>query len=202
MAGPIRPVGSTPSADPSGEDVMVIGGKTPAGLVAGLAVAASGALLVGASGVSASASFTPAAAAYGALDIMDVAKEFVFTFADGAAIPAGSLIRITATTTKIDITDIPATQTSYTLHLYSVTPPSAQADNAAWTLASADLPSYLGSIDLGSPADLGAALYIRTGALTADLKLAGTSVFGRLVTVGAHTAAAVARQITLIGTRV
>lgn len=199
MAGPIRPVGSTPSADPSGEDVMVIGGNTPAGLVAGMAVAASGALLVGTSGVSASVSFTPTAAAYGAADIMDVAKEIAFTFADGAAVSSGSVIRITAATTKIDVTSVPAGQTTYTLHLYSVTPPSAQADNDAWTLASADLPSYLGSIDLGTPADLGAALYIRTGALTVDLKLAGTSVFGRLVTAGAHTAAAVARQVTLIG---
>ena len=121
------------------------------------------------------------------------------TFADGAAVSSGSVIRITAATTKIDVTSVPAGQASYTLHLYSVTPPSAQADNDAWTLASADLPSYLGSIDLGTPADLGAALYIRTGALTVDLKLAGTSVFGRLVTAGAHTAAAVARQVTLIG---
>lgn len=148
-------------------------------------------------GFTASASFTPTAAAYGAGDIMDVVKEFAFIDANELEIPSGSLIRITATTTKIDVTSIPADQTSYTLYLYSVTPPSAQADNAAWTLASADLPSYLGSIDLGSPADLGAALYIRTGALTVDLKLAGTSVFGRLVTVGAHTAAAVARQIQL-----
>ena len=199
MAGPIHPVGSTPSDAPSGEDVMVVGGTTPSGLVAGLAVAASGALLVGTSGVSASASFTPAAAAYDAADIMDVAKELAFTRADGSAVPSGSVIRITAATTKIDITGIPATQTSYTLHLYSVTPPSAQADGATWTLASGDLASYLGSIDLGTPADLGAALYIRTGALTVDLKLAGTRVFGRLVTAGAHTAAAVARQVTLIG---
>jgi len=197
MAGPIRPVGSTPSADPSGEDVMVIGGKTPAGLVAGMAVAASGALLVGASGVSASASFTPAAAAYGAGDLMGVAQALAFTFADGSAIPSASLLRILTTTLKIDVTSVPGGQTSYTLHLYSVTPPSAQADNDAWTLASGDLASYLGSIALGTPVDWGAALYVKAQYIDFDMRLAGTSIYGVLVTAGAHTAAAVARQVRL-----
>ncbi len=158
------------------------------------------------SGIVASASFTPAAAAYGAADIMSVAQEFAFTFADGTAIPSGALIRITTAVVKIDVTAVPSGQTSYSLALYSVTPPSAQADNDAWTLASGDLPSYCGTIGLGTPADLGAALYIKTGFKDAvsgtfgfDVRLSGTSLFGQLITAGAHTAAAVARQVSLFG---
>lgn len=155
----------------------------------------------GNSGLTASASFTPSAAAYGAGDVMGTTPAVELSFVDrnGVAVPAGSTIRILTATTKIDITAVPSGQTSYTLHLYSVTPPSAQADNDAWTLASGDLPSYLGSIALGTPVDLGAALYVRAGDLNMDIKLdAGkTSVFGVLVTVGAHTAAATARQIAL-----
>ncbi|MGE3871177.1 MAG: hypothetical protein AB7F51_16910, partial [Pseudorhodoplanes sp.] len=113
-------------------------------------------------GITASASFTPAAAAYGANDIMDVAKEFAFTFADGRAIPAGSLIRILAAVMMIDVAALQANEAAYALQCYSVTPPSAQADNAAWSLASADLPSYRGLISLGTPIDLGAALHVKT----------------------------------------
>lgn len=145
---------------------------------------------------TAAASFTPAAAAYGAGDIMDVAKEL--SFVSGAiVVPTGSLIRVITAVVKIDITSVPSGQTSYTLQCYGVTPPSAQADNDAWTLASGDLTAYLGSINLGTPVDLGAALYVKGGYVDFDMRLAGTSIFAQLVTVGAHTATAVARQIRL-----
>lgn len=154
-------------------------------------------------GIVASQSFTPAAAAYDAADIISVAKEFSFTFADsGEAIPAGSLIRVTSTIIRIDQTAVISGETSYTLPLYSVTPPSAQADNAAWTLASADLASYLGTIALGTPADVGAACFIQTQLSDKqDYLLASgkTSLFGELVTTGAFTATAVARQVALYG---
>jgi hypothetical protein len=150
-------------------------------------------------GFSASASFTPAAAAYSAGDLMSVAQQFTFTDANGDAIPVGSLIRILTAVTKIDVASVPSGQTSYNLHLYNVTPPSAQADNAAWTLASGDLASYLGSIALGTPVNLGAALYVKSGYIDYDMRLIGSSIYGVLVTAGAHTAAAVARQIRLHG---
>lgn len=151
------------------------------------------------SGITAAASFTPAAAAYSAADVMDVAKEFAFTYADGTAIPAGSLIRILTAIVKIDITALQASEAAYTLQGYSATPPSAQADNAAWTLASADLPSYRGSISLGTPVDLGAALYIKTPNIDLDIKLATSSLWGELQTVAGFTATAVARQVLLYG---
>lgn len=157
-------------------------------------------------GIVASASFTPAAAAYSAGDIMSVAQQFLFTYADGSAIPSGALIRILTTVMKIDVTAVPSGQTSYSLQAYSVTPPSAQADNDAWTLASADLTSYRGSIALGTPLDLGAACYVKSQCIDAvtglpgiDVKLTASSLFGELVTTGGFTATAVARQIFLYG---
>ncbi len=156
---------------------------------------------ISSSGITASASFTPAAAAYGAGDIMSVAQELIFTNSDGSAIPVGSLIRVLSTVIKIDITAVPSGQTSYTGQLYSSTPPSAQADNDLWSLASADLTVYRGPIALGTPVDGGAALYIKGQYTDTDIKLAAdkSSLFMQLVTDGAHTAAAVARQILLYG---
>jgi hypothetical protein len=151
---------------------------------------------LGAGAYTAAASFTPAAAAYGAGDIMDVAKEMVFVNGT-VAVPSGALIRVITAVVKIDITAVPSGQTSYTLQCYAVTPPSAQVDNDTWTLASGDLTAYLGSINLGTPVDLGSALYVKSGYIDFDMRLSGTSIFAQLVTVGAHTAAAVARQIRL-----
>lgn len=149
-------------------------------------------------GIVASANFTPAAAAYSAGDTMDVAKEMAFTYADtGEAIPPGSLIRILDTILKIDTTGLQASEAAYTLHFYSVTPPSALADNAAWTLASGDLPSYSGFMSMGTPVDLGAALYIKQSNIDVDVKLTGSSLFATLVTVAGFTATAVARQVLL-----
>jgi hypothetical protein len=153
-------------------------------------------------GVVASASWTPAGAAYGAADTVSVAQALSWTFThSGVAVPAGSTIRILTSELKIDATAVIASETSYTLHLYSRTPPSAQANNAAWSLASTDLPYYLGSLALGTVVDLGAAVYVKTGGHDLDIALETnvTSIYGSLVGVGAVTLAAVARQVTLRG---
>jgi hypothetical protein len=153
-------------------------------------------------GVVASASWTPAGAAYGAADTVSVAQALSWTFThSGVAVPAGSTIRILTSELKIDATAVIASETSYTLHLYSRTPPSAQADNAAWSLASADLPYYLGSLALGTVVDLGAAVWVKTGGHNLDITLETivTSIYGSLVTVGAPTLVATARQVKLLG---
>lgn len=167
------------------QGVVIVGGSPGSG-VAG-------------SGITATASFTPTATAYSALDIMDVAKEFAFTYADGTAIPAGSLIRILTVIMKIDATALQTSEAAYALQCYNVTPPSAQADNAAWTLASADLTAHRGSISLGTPVDLGAALYIKTPLVDIDIKLTTSSLWGELQTVAGFTPTAVARQVLLYG---
>lgn len=152
------------------------------------------------SGCYATASFTPSASAYGALDIIDAAQELAFTYADGTAVPTGSIIRILQSTLRIDQTALQASEGAYSLKLYSVTPPSAQADNDAWTLASADLTAYRGSLALGTPVDEGAASFIKTQLSdTQDYRLTGTSLFARLVTTPAFTPGAVDRQVTLVG---
>lgn len=153
----------------------------------------------GSNGIIASASFTPAAAAYGAADIMGTAMEMAFTDRNGTVIPAGSLIRILSSVIKIDITAVPSGQTAYTGRLYSATPPSAQADNAVWSLASGDLTVYRGPIALGTPVDEGAALYVQSQYIDKDIKLVTSSLWMQLVTEGAHTSAAVARQVLLYG---
>jgi hypothetical protein len=153
-------------------------------------------------GVVASASWTPVAEAYSAADTISTAQALSWTFShSGVAVPAGSTLRILTSTLKIDATAVISGETSYTLHLYSRTPPSAQANNAAWSLASADLPYYLGSLALGTVADLGAAVYVKTGGHDNDITLESisTTIYGVLVTVGAATMAAVARQVTLRG---
>lgn len=170
--------------DGSYAEVVALGGAAGGGLAAG---------------ITASANFTPAAAVYGAGDLIDVAKEFAFTYANGAAIPSGSLIRITTTIVKIDQAAMISGEGSYSLAAYSVTPPSAQADNDTWTLASADLSAYRGSLILGTPADLGAACYIKARGVDEDIKLTGTSLFGQLITAPGFTATAVARQAFLYG---
>jgi hypothetical protein len=124
----------------------------------------------------------------------------VFTCTNGDPIQSGAMIRVLTTIVKIDQTAVISGETSYSLPCYSVTPPSAQADNAAWALASADLSAYLGTLNLGTPVDLGAACYIKTQYQDFDVKLIGPSLFGQLVTAGAFTATAVARQVLLYGT--
>jgi len=153
-------------------------------------------------GCVASASFLPAAGAYGAADVIDVAKEFPFVDRNGLAIPAGSLIRVLATILKIDQSGLQASEGAYSVHLYDVTPPSAQADNAAWTLAQEDLAAYVDVIALGTPADLGGGSFIKTQlADQQDYKLAEdrSSLWARLVTTPAFTPGEVARQVTLLG---
>lgn len=155
--------------------------------------------VIGASGCFATASFTPAAAAYAALDVMGASAEFAFTFSDSTAIPAGSLIRILTAITRIDVTALQASEGAYQLQGYSATQPSAQADNDAWTLASGDLASYRGAISLGTPVDLGGALYVKSAGVDQDVRLITSSLWARLQTVPGFTATAVARQVTLYG---
>ncbi|AJP72258.1 hypothetical protein [Sphingomonas hengshuiensis] len=149
-------------------------------------------------GITASASFTPAAAAYLAGDLIDVAKEFAFTYADGGAVPAGALIRILTAIVKIDATALQASEGGYTLQCYGAAP-TAWVDNDTWALSSADLTPYRGSISLGTPVDLGAALYVKTPNVDIDIKLVTSSIYCGLQTVAGFTPTAVARQVLLYG---
>jgi hypothetical protein len=112
--------------------------------------------------------------------------------------PSGGNIMITSAELEVDEAAVISGMTSFRLHLYSVTPPSALADNAVWDLPSGDRASYLGYIDLGTPVDVGSTLFVQTDAINKHLKLAGTSLFGYLVTNGGYTpSSASVRVITL-----
>jgi sarcosine oxidase gamma subunit len=146
-----------------------------------------------------SLSVTPASSAFDvATTITRPANVTPYTAGDvvGGAItitaigPSASAIMITGAQLELDIAAIPSGMASFRLYLYSVTPPSAVADNGTWDLVSGDLPSFLGYIDLGTPVDLGSTLYVETNNINKQLKLASANIFGYLVTSAGYTSAA------------
>lgn len=147
-------------------------------------------------GFAASATFTPAAAAYSANDVIATAQEFT-----NIGPISGGPIMITTVSLEVAETALQASEAAYRLHLYSVTPPSAPADNAAWDLPSGDRVSYRGFIEMGTPVDLGSTLYVETTGVNKQLNLPasvnGGSLFGLLVTIAGFTATATARKVKL-----
>lgn len=125
------------------------------------------------------------ATAYTALDIIGTA----LTFATG--LTSGQHAIIMGADIHYDVAAIPAGMTTFRLHLYDVTPPSAPADNAAFDLPAGDRASYLGYLDLsGTMLDLGSTCFIQGDNLNRKIKLnASANVFGLLQTVGGFTPA-------------
>lgn len=123
---------------------------------------------------------------YGAGDVVGVAVNAAITFANATG-GAGEYL-ITSVWFERDVTALISGETSYTLHLYSVTPPSGLADEATWDLPSGDRASYLGSVNLGTPVDLGSTLYVEQNGVNKQVTAASTSLFAYLVTVGTYTA--------------
>jgi len=72
----------------------------------------------------------------------------------------GGHIQFTTSRFEIDIAAIISGMSSFKLALYSVTPPSALLDNAAWTLPPGDRASFRGFLDLGSPVAYTSTLYV------------------------------------------
>lgn len=125
--------------------------------------------------------------AYTANDVMGAATGSTAALEFTNMGPSGARIMITSTQLEIDASAVISGETSYTLHLYSITPPSALGDNAAWDLPSGDRASYLGYLSLGTPVDLGSTLYVESNIVNKQLALSGQSLFGYLVTAGAYT---------------
>jgi hypothetical protein len=138
---------------------------------------------------SASATFTPAAASHAAGDCHGAAQEF--------ALSAPSAGRIMITSASLEIDGGTAEATAWYLYLFNVTPPSAVADDGAFTLASGDRASHLGRIELGTALDIGDTQWVETHGINKHIKLAGTSVFGYLVNATTLTPANVAHIVTL-----
>lgn len=146
---------------------------------------------------AASATFTPAAAAYAAGDVIEGAKPF-----DNLGDADGDEYFITMSDLIVGHNAVISGETSYRLHLYNITPPSALADNAAWDLPVGDRASYLGYLDLGTPVDVGSSLHVQAAHVNKQITIPGTSIYGYLVTIGAFTATAAARTVRLHSTKV
>ena len=143
-------------------------------------------------GISATATFTPAASSHTAGDCVGAAAEFALVA------PSGALFLITDA--EIMISSATAQATSWRLELYSVMPPSALADDAQWDIPSGDRASYLGPIAIGTASDRGATQYLKASSINVTVKLAGTSVFGYLVNETTLTTEAVAHLVRISGT--
>ena len=101
--------------------------------------------------------------------------------------PAGGDIVITDVDLMINNTTVPSGMTSFRMHLYNATPPSALGDNAAWDLPSGDQASYLGYVDLGTPVDVGSSLFVQTSGVNKKIRMGATAnLFGYIVTNGAY----------------
>ena len=140
-------------------------------------------------GYSAAATFTPAASSHTAGDCNGAAQEFTSM--------GPSAGRIMITSASLEIQGGTAEATAWRLYLFNVTPPSAVADDGAFTLASGDRASHLGYVDLGTAVDLVDTQWVETRNINKQLKLAGTSLFGYLVNLTTLTPANVAHIVTL-----
>jgi hypothetical protein len=145
--------------------------------------------------LTASASFTPAASSHtggsaGAIgDCVGAAAEFQLGAISGSEIAfvASSLLIAGAT----------AEATAWRVYLYSVTPPSALADDAVFDIPSGDRASLLGYVPIGTSEDSGNSSWVQSNGLYIPMRLTGTSVFGYLVNLTTASLAAVAHTVTL-----
>ena len=107
-------------------------------------------------------------------------------------LPNSALVQdlyITSADLRVDVSAVPSGMTSFRFHLYNATPPSAIADNAAWDLPSGDRASYLGYVDVGSPADAGATLYSQVDQVNKHIRPGPAGVWAYMVTNGGFTPA-------------
>lgn len=126
--------------------------------------------------------------AYSANDVVGAATGSTAALTFSKIAPqSGGTVKIRSTTLEVDAAAVIASETSYTLHLYSDAPPGALGDNAAWDLPAGDRGTYLGSLALGTPVDVGSSLYIAVDGIDKEITLPGESVFAYLVTAGGYT---------------
>jgi hypothetical protein len=105
-----------------------------------------------------------------------------------AAGPSAGFVIIQSVSLVFSDSAVPSGMGAFRLHLYSASP-TAIADNAAFDLLSGDRATYMGFIDLPTPADFGSTLYTQTDYPGRLIKLgaASTTLFAELETRGAYT---------------
>ena len=119
-----------------------------------------------------------------------------------AAGPTAGFVIIQSISLVFSDSTVPAGMGAFRLHLYSASP-TAIADNAAFDLASGERATYMGFIDLPTPADFGSSLYTQTDYPGRLIKLAAasTTLYAKLETRGAYTpvsASTVAIRVNLL----
>jgi hypothetical protein len=121
--------------------------------------------------------------------------EFVTT------LPAGSKVRITEVSLRIDVAAIPAGMGIFRLHLYNAAP-TAITDNLAFNLPAADRAKYLGYITIPAPLDLGDTLFAQDLAVNKEFTLASDSstFYGQLQVVDAFQPSAL--TVKTVGVKV
>jgi hypothetical protein len=100
------------------------------------------------------------------------------------------IYRVLSGSLMINRSGIPTGMGTFTLHLYSSTPPSAYADNAIWDLPSGDRSSYLGSITSDAVVSRGSTLIAKFKDSNEDILINRSSLWAYIVTDTAFTPAA------------
>jgi len=102
--------------------------------------------------------------------------------------PTAGFVIIQSISLVFSDSTVPSGMGAFRVHLYSASP-TAIADNAAFDLTSGERDTYMGFIDLPTPADLGSSLYTQTDYPGRLIKLAAasTTLFAELETRGAYT---------------
>jgi hypothetical protein len=116
--------------------------------------------------------------------------------------PSAGFVIIQSISLVFSDSTVPAGMGAFRLHLYSASP-TAITDNAVFDLVSGERATYMGFVDLPTPADLGSSLYTQTDYPGRLIKLAAasTTLFVELETRGAYTpvsASTVAIRVNLL----
>lgn len=121
--------------------------------------------------------------AYTALDVVG-ATAAALTFTSGG----GPLSPFSIVGLEVQVNQATATATVFRLHLYSVTPPSALADNAAFDVPSGDRASYLGFVDTATSVDHGSTNSAASAITDKMIRAAeAVSIFGYLQAITGFT---------------
>jgi hypothetical protein len=96
-----------------------------------------------------------------------------------------------------------ASEAAYRLHLFNALP-TVYADNAAFDIAAADRAAYCGFIDITTPVDYGATLWMQMSGLNMQVQLgADRGLWAYLVTIAGYTPSALrAMRLRLFATQV
>ena len=113
---------------------------------------------------------------------------------------SGAFVMVTDIEIIFNISALPSGMAGFALYPYLVTPPSAIADNGAFSIPSGDRASVLSPNGISLSASLargGGSVVAQANNLNLVYKLTGTSLFAYLVTLAAFTPAAVSETATI-----